>query len=333
MKKILKKIINFYNIWYGIINAILIFLCLDMFPNDTIMFIFIGLGVFDCYTWYKNIFKNLGTKRELFATVKQNMALCVYGGIGCGKTTIAEYLLNHFIPKAKQYRNTNYAGSKAVTFDHLMLKKAFEPGAGVLIDEAGAQADSYHYDKNDAPIRKRFDYLNKYYRQWYGDNSLLIYIDQCQSNMNTSLYKNIYYVIQCKGLDIKPSSLILNLIFKPICFCVSKFTGKRFNNPFSLVSIEYMEFQRLGEYADHYTVNIEDKDHKKLVGSIYEFFTGYNTYVFREFNPAKTTSPYIWGTDKDTDKAIMIDNFNFNEMKKEIKNTFSVMSRKEKENL
>lgn len=322
MKRLIKKLINLYNVWYGVINAIIVLFCLDKFPNDKVMFLFIGLSVFDAYTWYKNVFKNFGTKRELFATVKQNMAMCVYGGIGCGKTTLAEFLINHFIPKNKQYRNTKYVGSKAVTFDHLILKQSFENGCGVIIDEAGAQVDAYHYDKKDSDARKRLDYLNKYFRQWYGDNSLLIYVDQCQGNMNTSLHKNIYYVIQCKSLDVRQSALLPNLIFKPICFVLSKIFNKRVNNPFSLVSIEYMEFEKLGDYADHYSVNIDDKDHKKLVGSIYEFFTGYNTYVFREFNPAVQKMPYIWGQDTELDKAIMIDNFNFNEMKKTIKNTF-----------
>ena len=95
------------------------------------------------------------------------------------------------------------------------------------------------------------------------------------------------------------------------------------NNPFSNVSIEFMEFVKLGEYADHYNVTIDDKNHKRLVGSIYTFFGSLNTYVFREFNPAKKDNkPYIWGTSKKKDNKIMEANFSLDEMKKEIKSTF-----------
>lgn len=324
MKNLLKNIVNFYNTWYGIINSIIYLLLLSNIKNTFFVIVVLVLLFIDAYTWYKNIFKNLGTKRELFASVGQNNALCIYGGIGSGKSTLANYLINNLIPPEKRYYNTNFKGYKAFTNDHLLLHYKLEDGCGILVDEAGGQADAYHYEKKDNQTRKRIDFLNKFFRQWYTDKSLLVYVDQCQGNMNTSLYKNIYYVIQCKGVDIKPSALIPNLICKFILFFVNKRRplGKKLNNPFSNVSIEYMEFSKLGDYADHYNVIIQDKDHKKLVGSIYKFFSGFNTYVFRNFNPAKEHTPYVWGTDKLRDNQIMNDNFNLDSMTNNIKNSF-----------
>lgn len=325
MRKILKGIINFYNTWYGVINSIIALILVTSVNNTVFNVIIIAFAIIDAFCWYKNVFRNLGTKKELFGSVSQNNALCIYGGIGAGKSTMAEYILNHFIPAEKRYYNTERKGFKSVTYNHLLLKQKFEDGCGVLIDEAGGMADAYHYSKNDNEVRKRLDYLNKYFRQWYTDKSLLIYVDQCQGNMNTSLYKNIYYVIQCKGLDVKPSAIIPNFICKIILSFVNKLRRKNkkpiINNPFSNVSIEYMEFNKLGDYADHYVVNIEDKDHKKLVGSIYTFFTGQNTYVFRQYNPALSIPQYVWGVSKERDIEIMNNNFNFKTISKEIRNT------------
>lgn len=323
--RILKSIMNFYNTWYGIINAILGLFIITSINNTLLILGTIIICVIDCFTWYKNIFKNMTTKSELFATIKQNNSLCVYGGIGSGKTTIAEFILNEFVPPEKRYYNTKRPGYKAFTSEHLLLKKRLEDGAGVLVDEAGGQADAYHYEKKDNETRKRIDFLNKFFRQWYTDKALLIYVDQCQSNMNTSLYKNIYYVIQCKGVDVKPSALVPNFICKVFLYFINKNreVGTKINNPFSNVSIEFMEFVKLGDYADHYNIEIKDKDHKHLVGSIYKFFRGQNTYVFREYNPAPLdTAPYLWGTDKVKDDLIMRNNFNFKEMEKELNISF-----------
>lgn len=323
--KILKTICNFYNTWYGPINAIICILLLGQFNNTFITITLIVIGVIDIFTWYKNVFKNFGTKTELFATISQNNSMCIYGGIGSGKSTLAEYIINKTIPENKRYYNTIRPGFKAFTNKHLLLIDRLEDGCGVIVDESGGQADAYHYEKKDNHTRKRIDYLNKFFRQWYTDKGLLIYVDQCQSNNNTSIYKNIYYVIQCKGVSVRPSAFIPHYIAKFILFFVNKNRelGNKINNPFSNVSIEFMEFQKLGDYAEHYTINIEDKDHKKLVGSIYTFFGGQNTYVFRNFNPSKKNSiPYIWGTDPLKDHEIMEKNFNFKEIKKDLDNSF-----------
>lgn len=322
---IIKGIINFYNNWYGIINAIIGIFLLGKINNTIITILIICLIVLDCFTWYKNIFKNLGTTKELFGTISQNNAMCIYGGIGSGKSTLANYIIEKKIPKENRYYNTKVVGYKAFTNDHLLLRKKMSIPCGLIVDESGAQANAYHYDRKDNPTRLRIDYLNKFFRQWYGDDSLLIYIDQAQSNQNTSLYKNIYYVIQCKGVDKRASAFLPNLICKIILCFVNKNRpkGKKVNNPFTNVCIQYLEFVKLGDYADHYNIEIKDKDHKCLVGSIYKFFGVLDTYVFRDFNPAKEDiDPYVWGTNSDMDSKIMNANFNFSEIKKDIDSTF-----------
>lgn len=333
ISKIFKSIINFYNTWYGIINAVIGIALLGKVQNTLLVILLIGLVVIDCYTWYKNIFKNLGTQKELFATIGQNNSLCIYGGIGSGKSTLADHILTKLVPPEKRYYNTKVDGYKAFTNEHLLLKKSLEDGCGVLVDESGGQADSYHYSKEDNPTRKRIDFLNKFFRQWYTDKALLIYVDQCQSNQNTSIYKNIYYVIQCKGVDVRASAILPNLICKIPLFFINRKRkeGKKINNPFSNVCIHYLEFVKLGDYADHYNVEIKDKDHKCLCGSIYKFFGRINTYVFKNYNPApKDDNPYIWGTDEKQDDNIMKANFNFAEVQKEIKSTFLGASEEDK---
>jgi hypothetical protein len=323
--KILKFICNIYNNWYGIINAVLTICLLTQIKNTVIIFILLALAVIDFFTWYKNIFKNLTTKSELFANIRQNNSLCVYGGIGSGKSTVAEFIINKFIPPEKRYYNTIRDGYKAFTNEHLLLLKRLEDGAGIIVDESGGQADAYHYEKKDNATRKRIDYLNKFFRQWYTDDGLLIYVDQCQGNNNTSIYKNIYYVIQCCGVSCKPSALLPHYLTACVLWFFNKGRqkGTKINNPFTNVCIDFMEFQKLGDYAEHYNVTIEDKDHKKLCGSIYQFFGSHNTYVFRNFNPAKKdNNPYIWGTDKLKDYEIMEKNFNFKEIRKDLDNSF-----------
>ena len=324
MKRLLKGVVNFYNTWFGIINLILGLVLLS-YVSDT--YIMIGLIVFtgiDLIRWYKGVFKNFGTKSELFATIKQNNTLCIVGGIGSGKSTLAQFVLNKFIPKEKQYYNTKNPGFKAFTNKHLLLDEKLEPGCGVLVDEAGAQVDSFHYGKDDAQTRKRIELLNKFFRQWYGSNSLLIYVDQAQGNMNTSLYKNIYYYIQCKSIEQKSSCLVANWVCSLFLYWINKRRAynKKINNPFTNVHLTYMEFVLLGDYAEHYSVNIDDKEMKKLVCPIYNMFGSLDTYVFREFNPAKEVPPYIWGTNKEKDSLLMEQNFDLKSLKDKIESSF-----------
>lgn len=281
----------------------------------------LAVNIFDFFTWRNNVWHNLKCKSELLSNVRQNNALCIYGGIGSGKSTIANFLVEFFIPKENIYYNTKVVGKKAFTNEYLLLKKKMKTPCGVLVDESGAQADSFHYNKDDTECRQRIEYLNKFFRQWYGDDSLLIYIDQCQGNNNTSIYKNIYYVIQCQGVQVRASAIVPHLIAK-LVLLIRKLIfrdKKKINNPFSLVCINYMEFFKLGDYAEHYSVNINERDYKCLVGSIYRFFGVLNTYVFREFNPAIESEDYIWGSDSDTDKFIMENNFRLSDLKEDIK--------------
>lgn len=322
MKKLLKSILNFYNTYYGVINVVIALALFGKLNNNVLMIGLVVLVGIDCFSWYKNIFKNWGTKRELFGTVSQNNAICIYGGTGSGKSTLAEFIINHFIPENKRYYNTKVVGKKAFTNEHLLLHEKLENGFGAIVDESGAQADSYHYDKKDAESRKRIDSLNKFVRQWYGSKSLIIYVDQAQGNQNTSIHKDIFYIIQCKGCEQRPSAILPHLICKLVLWFVNKKRpdGKKINNPFTNVAIEYMEFVKLGDYADHYSINIDDKNHKYLVGSIYKFFGVLDTYVFRDYNPAKETKPYIWGSNLLEDKRIMESNFGLAELKNKLQN-------------
>ena len=61
---------------------------------------------------------------------------------------------------------------------------------------------------------------------------------------------------------------------------------------------------------------------KCIVVPTYKMFGTLGTYVFRQFNPAEEVEPYIWGTDAETDKLIMEDNFDLTSLKENIKNTF-----------
>ena len=226
--KVLKWLVNFYNTWYGIINAIIGIALITSTKNTFLVILLIGFTVLDVFTWYKNIFKNLNVKRELYATYRENNSLAILGGIGSGKSTLANYLLQSTTPANLRYYNVKNKGYRAFTNEHLLLKKRLEEGAGVLVDEAGAQVDAFHYDKKeDSQTRKRVEFLNKFFRQWYSDKAHLIYVDQAEGNMNTSLYRNVYYVIQCKGVDKRPSGFIPNLIAKVILYFINKSRKKK----------------------------------------------------------------------------------------------------------
>lgn len=315
LKKLFKNILAFYNKWYGLINIALALILMGSIEHKGLSTAIIILCVIDTVRWWKQVFKNMGTASELIASVRQNNVLAIYGGVGSGKSTIAQYLLNILVPNELQYTNTKTKDKKIFTNRHLCLLDKLPLGCGVLIDEAGRQYDSFKYAQSDSATRSRIITYNKFYRQFYGSDSYCFYIDQCEANMNTALYRSIYYVIQCKGVDIIPSALLPNLIFKLLQLC--RIVKKNVNNPFSLVSIEFMEFMKTGEYADHYSINIEDKDHKKLVAPIQKIFGNHNTYVFREFNPAQGTDDLYWGEDELQDQFYMEANFNLESLKEE----------------
>lgn len=320
--KLFSAVISFYNTWYGVINLIIGLVLLTKFNSDIAMILICVFTGIDVYRWYKGVFKNLSTRSNLIATVKENNVLCIVGGIGSGKSTLGQYLLNRLIPSNLQYFNTFNKDKKAFTWSHLLLKNKLESPCGVFIDEAGAMMDSFHYSKEDTPVRKRAELFNKFFRQFYGSNSYCFYIDQSQANMNTSFYKNIYYYIQCKSLEVKPSCLILNWLCSIPLFWINRKRLVKINNPFSNCHLTFYEFNVLGDYAEHYSVNIDEKNMKVLVVPIFKMFGSLDTYVFRKFNPAVSVFQYIWGTDEKQDNQIMEDNFNLNELQVNIKNTF-----------
>ena len=315
LKNLFKNVLAFYNTYFAIINVIITVLLFDFVENKTLSMILIVICIVDCVRWWKLIVKNMGTSSQLIGSVKQNNVLAIYGGVGSGKSTIAQYLLNKLVPNDLQYTNTKTKNKKIFTNRHLLLLDSLPHNCGVLIDEAGRQYDSFKYEKSDNSTRSRIITYNKFFRQFYGSNAYCFYVDQCEANMNTALYRSIYYVIQCKGVSIEDSALIPSLIFKLLK--LFKIIKKNINNPFSLVSIEYMEFLKTGEYADHYSINIEDKDHKKLVAPIQNIFGNHNTYVFREFNPAQGTDDLYWGEDELQDEFYMEQNFDLKSLKEE----------------
>lgn len=315
LKGLLKNILAFYNKWYGLLNIAFGLILMGCTENKGFITAIIIICVVDMFRWWKQVFKHMGTASELIASVKQNNVLAVYGGVGSGKSTISQYLLNILVPNDLQYTNTKTKNKKIFTNRHLCLLDKLPLGCGILIDEAGRQYDSFKYAQSDNGTRSRIVTYNKFFRQFHGSNSYCFYVDQCEANMNTALYRSIYYVIQCKGVDIIPSALIPNFIFKLLQMC--RIVKKNVNNPFSLVSIEFMEFMKTGEYADHYSINIEDKDHKKLVAPIQKIFGNHNTYVFRDFNPAQGTDDLYWGEDELQDQFYMEANFSLESLKQE----------------
>lgn len=315
IKKVFKAILAVYNKYFGVFNVVITLLLFSATKNKMVLTILIALCVVDFVRWWRNVFKNLGTASELFATVRQNNVLAIYGGVGSGKSTIAQYLLNALVPNDLQYVNTLTVGKHIFTNRHLCLLDKLPHNCGVLVDEAGRQYDSFKYSSTDSDTRARIVTYNKFFRQFHGSNSYCFYVDQCEANMNTALYRSIYYVIQCKGVSIIPSALLPNIVFRLLQ--AFKLVKKTVNNPFSLVSIEFMEFVKTGEYADHYSINIDDKNHKKLVAPIQTIFGNHNTYVFREYNPARDTTPLIWGENSAVDRYYMESNFNLASLQSE----------------
>lgn len=322
VSSILKFFCNIYNTWYGIFDLILGVCLLSKITNSTLCVILIIAIIVDLIRWWKGVFKNFATKSQLFGTIRQNNVFNIVGGIGSGKSTLGQYVLRKLVPKNKQYFNTINSGYKAFTYRHLLLQDKLENQCGVFCDEMGAMMDSFHYGKEDSPTRSRVEKYFKFFRQFYGSNSFHINIDQSEANMNTSLYKNVYYYIQCKSVEVKPSGIIPYWICELGLFWLNRKRFKKINNPFSNVHLTYLEFNKLGDYAEHYSVNVDINNMTCIVVPTYKMFGTLDTYVFRQFNPAEEVEPYIWGTDAETDKRIMEDNFDLTSLKENIKNTF-----------
>lgn len=318
MKKFFSSIFAHYLRWFGVYNALFtLFLCSVVGDGTAIICLVIFQVIETYFIWYKKIYKHSDDKYYLFSKVEQNNLLAIYGGIGTGKSTLGHYILNHYCKDDNlKYYNYKKEGFKAFTHDYLYLKKALPKGAGVYIDEASRMAMSSKtaYDKKNDNKRLNILSYNKFFRQWYGDQAICVYIDQCEESLDTHMRRIIFYVIQCLGLKKRAMPLFLGGMY---ALFNSMFKWTRYNI-FSLVDIEFIDFNKLGSYADHYEINYNAKDLKHFVEPAFILFTNNDTYAFEDCNPAKydETEDYYWGTDEQYDNLIMDKNFDlssFNE--------------------
>lgn len=316
-KKIIKKVLSFYNRYFGVFDGILCLILFSNIENKVLKFAFLGLGIYSAWRWYKVYFKNLEYKSRVHSKVLGNSTIAIYGGIRTGKSTLARKLINEFVPQDKQYFNFKCKGYKALTWRHLVLKDRLEDYCGVMVDECGRQYDSFKYSKEDNDIRSRLVTLNKFFGQYYGTGSLLVYVDQSEDNVNTALYRSVYYVVQCHGTRVLHTGLLfwgiaeLYRLFK-------KIPSKKWVNPFSLVSIEFMDFTKTGQYATNYSINLDANQSMNYVDSVQEMFGYHDTNVFKEYNPAQPVVPYVWGTDNTKDDKIMEQNFSLQDLKRNV---------------
>ena len=305
---------------FGVINLLLFFFLSSVIKNNTLNMILLVFSVIDIWRWWKRIVKHASNKRTLISTCKNNNAFVLVGGIGTGKSTLAEFLKGKLVTNPDNvFYNCNQKGAKALTHRHLLLLDKLPQGSVCICDEVGQMYNSFRYSTKDADWRERVVMFNKLYRQFYKDNSYIMYIDQCESNVNTAILRSLYYCIHCKSCGTEISALLPYLVWEFFATIKSLFTKKpKKLNPFQLVYIEYMEFTKLGDFAEHYSVTIKDEDHKKLYGSVQSMFGHHNTYVFEKFNPAVETNYYIWGTNEETDNAIMNQNFDLQTLAKDL---------------
>lgn len=322
MKKILKKIYAHYLMFFGVYDAIITVMLCGVVKDTSAVIVLIALQFIETFfVWYKKVFKYRQDSTYLFGNISQNNLLAIYGGIGTGKSTLANYILNTYIKDDNlKYYNFEKKGYKAFTTDYLLLKKALPDGAGVICDEVARTCDSFmsSYDKKNDEGRSRILFYNKFFRQFYTNKALCIYIDQCEDSVNTAVRRTVFYVIQCRGLQVKAMPLLLGGIYGFIN-ALFKFTKY---NIFGLADIDFMDFNKLGSYADHYSLNYDAKDVKHFIRPAFELFAENDTYVFKKYNPCKYSEDedYIWGSDLDVDKKIMEDNFKLAQLKEDLQN-------------
>lgn len=314
-KKIFRSILSFYNKYFGVIDGIICLILFSSLDNKVVKFAFLALGIYSAIHWYKVYFKNLEYKQRIHSKVVGNSVLAIYGGVGTGKSTLARRLMNVFVSKDKQYFNFKCDGYKAFTWRHFLLLDKLESQCGVMIDECGRQYDSFKYSKDDNDIRSRIVTLNKFFRQFYDTGSICIYVDQSESNVNTALYRTVFYVIQCEGTRLVHTNILLWGLYE----LYKLFTGKKKKiNPFALVSIEFADFTRTGEYATNYSINKDDMQPMHYVDSVQNMFGYHDTNVFKVYNPANECKPIIWGKNDKVDNQIMEQNFSLHDLQKSI---------------
>lgn len=322
MKRFFKRLYCHYLMFFGVYNALFVLiLCLTCITDLSLI---IGLGVFQVvetyFIWYKRVWKNREDVNYLFGNISQNNLLAIYGGIGTGKSTLANYILNTYVPN-KELRYYNYfkKDCRCFSHDYLFMKKSLPDGAGVLIDEAGRTYDSFagNYDKTKDVERSRILFFNKFFRQFYTDKALCIYVDQTEANLNTALRRTIFYVIQCRGVQFKAMPLLLGGFY---AFLNAMFKWTSYNI-FALYDIDFMDFNKVGDYADHYSLNYDAKDVKHFIRPAVDLFSNNDTYVFRKYNPNiyNESEDYIWGSDVDIDSFYMEKNFDFSALSDEFK--------------
>lgn len=319
LKKIFRSILSLYNRYFGIVDGLVCLILFSSIDNKVIKFAFLGLGVYSAIHWYKVYFKNLEFKQRIHSKVVGNSVLAIYGGVGTGKSTLARRLMNVFVSKDKQYFNFKCDGYKAFTWRHFLLLDKLESHCGVMIDECGRQYDSFKYSKDDNDVRTRIVTLNKFFRQFYDTGSICIYVDQSEANVNTALYRTVFYVIQCEGARQIHTNILLWGIFELYkLFNRKNQKIKDLVNPFTLVSIEFADFTRTGEYATNYSINKDDMKPMHYVDSVQNMFGYHDTNVFKKYNPAVETKPIIWGQDSVVDNKIMEQNFSLHDLQKSL---------------
>lgn len=362
VKSVIIQCINFYVNFYAFIDIpVLLYIVSKLSKDDNkyIRILLIIIAAYEGYTYYKRIIKSWRDKKHFFGAVAQNNVFAIYGGTGTGKSTLGKVILNRNFSLSSQYHNTIVPGSRIFTHDHLFLKTKIDEHTGTLLDEAGRMYDSFKYEKKYNDERLRVVTFNKFFEQFNGRSSMCIYIDQAEANLNTVLYRTIYYVVVCKSLvpnmtgvipwciteciirvktelqrvkymndEIKklPKDLRKTdpILYRRKLSAIKSRASEIMNfNPFSMMTFELMDFNRTGEYADHYSINKDDKALLINVPAL-ECFAGHNTRVFKDYNPALEPDVIdFWGANEIKDHDAMIRNFNLddlNQMKEENKN-------------
>ena len=214
IKYIGRKLIYVYNIVYPVINTLIFLLMYEKLDNTSLI-IFVIYLVIEYWIWIKRQIPYMRMLYDFLAKVTDKSVLAIYGGVGSGKTTLATYLMNKYYPKESHYYNFKVDGAKIFNHQHLFLKEKLIEKPCVLIDEAGGFYDSFKYDKKYNAERKEIITFNKYFRQFYGDG-LCIYVDQAESNLNTALYRSIYFVVQLDSIRTTMSSPVMYMFYKLI---------------------------------------------------------------------------------------------------------------------
>lgn len=353
MKKHIRKIKQFFIKMIATYNEIYVFIDIPFYYwlstriEGKAKYIIYALIAIEGYRYWKHIFKNYIHKKHFFAAVKNNNVLAIYGGIGSGKSTLANYIINRNFPKCNQYHNYKNPGSKIFTHDHLFLREKIEENSGVIIDEAGRMYDSFKYDVKFNDERLAIVTYNKFFRQFYGNNSMCIYIDQAESNLNTALYRTVYYVIQCKSITPMMTGIIPYMIAGAINSIILSIKRNRYIksknselhklkleksiekekervirkdarsiksnfNIFTMQAFELLDFQRIGEYGEHYSINKDDKSLIVMLPSIM-VFGNHDTRIFKSYNPGEQKTQLYWGENTKIDEEYMRKNFNLME--------------------